>query len=87
MRQSRYVMRENRYVMRESRPRNLDNELNDKLKHIGHSAAPPRRLLLPTASCFNPLCWRRYHNILSLFALSRAQTATFLANQYIGGAS
>jgi len=41
MRQSRYVMRENRYVMRESRPRNLDNELNDKLKHIGHSAARP----------------------------------------------
>jgi hypothetical protein len=45
MRQSRYVMRENRYVMRESRPWNLANELNDKLKHIGHSAAPPRSLL------------------------------------------
>jgi len=41
MRQSRYVMRENRYVMRESRPWNLANELNDKLKHIGHSAARP----------------------------------------------
>jgi hypothetical protein len=84
MRQSRYVMRENRYVMRESRPWNLANETQRQAEAYRTFGRPPRSLL---PFCFNPLCWRRYHNILSLFALSRAQTATFLANQYIGGAS